>query len=94
MNYQLRAVVHGRVQGVSFRHYTMMRARDLDLTGWVRNMPDHTVETVAEGEKEKLDIFLDWLHVGPSAAHVTRVDAHWSPATGAFTDFDVRFGYG
>ncbi|HLV34186.1 MAG TPA: acylphosphatase [Spirillospora sp.] len=94
MKYQLQAVVHGRVQGVSFRHYTMMQARNLGLTGWVRNEPDGTVRTVAEGEKDKLDTFLDWLHIGPPAAQVTRVEANWYPATDEFVDFDVRYGHG
>lgn len=94
MAQQLRAIVHGRVQGVSFRHYTVLKAADLGLTGWVRNLPDNTVETLAEGEKEQLDRFLAWLHVGPAAAHVTHVDAYWSPASGKFVDFHVRYGFG
>lgn len=89
---QLRAVVHGRVQGVSFRHYTVLKARELGLTGWVRNLPDYTVETLAEGEKEALEQFLTWLHRGSPAARVLRVEAHWHPASGKFADFDVRYG--
>ncbi len=94
MNEQLHAVVHGRVQGVSFRHYTVLKAQDLGLTGWVRNQSDGTVETVAEGEREKLDQFLSWLHSGPPSAHVTRVEAHWYTAAGRFAGFNVRYGYG
>ncbi|MBZ0302886.1 MAG: acylphosphatase [Anaerolineae bacterium] len=94
MNYQLHAVVQGRVQGVSFRHYTVMQAQDLGLAGWVRNRPDGSVETTAEGEKEQLDIFLDWLHIGSPAAQVTQVTVHWYPATGTFSSFETRYGYG
>jgi acylphosphatase len=94
MPYQLHAVVHGRVQGVSFRHYTVLRARELGITGWVRNRPDGTVEVTAEGEKSQLNPFLDFLRSGPPAAHVTRVDLHWYDATGSFDSFDVRYGYG
>jgi acylphosphatase len=89
---QLRAIAHGRVQGVSFRHYTVLKASELGLTGWVRNLPDHTVETLAEGEKEQLERFLTWLHVGPPAAHVTQVDVYWSPASGKFADFHIWYG--
>jgi acylphosphatase len=91
---QLHAVVHGRVQGVSFRHYTMLRARELGLTGWVRNLPDGTVETTAEGDKTALDALLDFLQDGPPAAHVSRVDESWHTASGKFVDFTVRFGSG
>ena len=91
---QLHAVVHGRVQGVSFRYYTMMKAHQLGLTGWVRNQPDGTVETLAEGDRELLDAFLEFLNDGPPAARVTQVDAHWYPASGNFFTFDVRHGYG
>ncbi len=94
MTEQLRAVVHGRVQGVGFRHYTVVKATELGLTGWVRNLSDGTVETLAESDKETLDRFLAWLHTGPSAAHVTQVEAHWSAANGKFADFIVRYGFG
>lgn len=91
---RLHAIVHGRVQGVSFRYYTVQRARQLNLTGWVRNLPEGTVETVAEGDPAPLKQFLDFLHDGPTAAHVTQVDVQWQPVSGDFTDFDVRYGYG
>ena len=51
MNHRLHVIVEGRVQGVSFRYYTALTARRYNLTGWVRNLPDGTVETVAEGEQ-------------------------------------------
>ena len=46
---RLHAVVHGRVQGVSFRYFVMECARRLDLFGWVRNRYDGTVEVMVEG---------------------------------------------
>src|SRR5436309_6824649 len=72
---QVHAIVHGRVQGVSFRYYAKAEADRLGLTGWVRNMPDGTVETIAVGSREALEGFVRWLHEGPSGARVTRVDA-------------------
>ena len=72
---QLRAVVHGRVQGVGFRDATQHRAVELGLTGWVRNQSDGTVETLAEGERDVLERFLAFLQRGPNAAHVTRVES-------------------
>ena len=51
---RLRAIVSGRVQGVSFRYYTKKEADRLGVTGWVRNNHDRTVELVAEGTSEQL----------------------------------------
>jgi acylphosphatase len=87
---RLRAVVHGRVQGVSFRYSTCEQAENLGLVGYVRNLWDRTVEVVAEGPERDLQDLLSWLHQGPSMARVTRVDAQWHLAAGQFHDFEVR----
>jgi acylphosphatase len=86
---QLHAIVHGRVQGVSFRYNTRSVARQLSLNGWVRNLPDGTVETVAVGEQTMLDKFLAWLHQGPSGAHVTRVEVDWNDEPTSYTAFEI-----
>ena len=70
----LHAIVHGRVQGVTFRHYTAREAVRLALRGWVRNLPDGTVEVKAAGDAASLDALLSWLHHGPPAARVDRVE--------------------
>lgn len=88
---RLQAIVHGRVQGVNFRYYTLQRARDLRLTGYVRNLWDGTVEVVAEGQHSDLEELLAFLHVGPRAAFVTQVDTRWSATTGGFGRFEVRY---
>ena len=90
-NRRLTALVHGRVQGVGFRHFAVLRAGELGVTGYVRNRADGCVEVVAEGEQAPLDRFLEHLRVGPRMAVVSRVEAAWSPAAGEFTDFDSRF---
>jgi acylphosphatase len=87
---QLHAVVHGRVQGVNFRYYTLQTANQLGLTGWVRNRPDRTVEVVAEGRPGPLERLLAFLHSGPPSATVTRVEVQWRAATGAFDRFEIR----
>jgi len=88
---RLQAVVHGRVQGVSFRYYTQRQAQELGLNGYVRNRWDGTVEVVAEGPRAALDSLLSSLRRGPRAAFVTQVDVSWSPATGGFHRFEVRY---
>lgn len=85
----VRATVYGRVQGVFFRSFTSRKARDLGLTGYVRNMPDGTVEVYAEGEKEKLEELIAALKVGPPAAKVEKVATHWSDYSGKYPGFVV-----
>jgi len=88
---RLRAVVHGRVQGVSFRYYTHARASGLGLVGYVRNLSRERVEVVAEGDERSLQRLLSWLHIGPPLARVSRVDVRWSPPKGEFHYFEVRY---
>ncbi len=82
-------VVHGSVQGVFFRASTQSQASEHSLTGWVRNLPDGTVEIHAEGEKENLDRFIEWCRQGPPAANVQRLDLDWV-ASQSLSDFEVR----
>ena len=88
---RIEAVVHGLVQGVSFRHYARQEARKLDLTGWVKNERDRTVRVVAEGPEMALHQMVDWLHIGSPYGRVDKVDVIWSEATAEFTDFQVRW---
>lgn len=88
---QLTAIVHGYVQGVSFRYYTRRAANRLGLTGWVANQRDGTVKVIAEGDAATLQEFLAFLHEGPPAARVARVDDTWADAEGAFHNFSVRY---
>ncbi len=88
----LRAIVHGRVQGVFFRESTRRRAEELGLVGYVRNLPERTaVEVVAEGEKTQLNELLEFLRVGPPAAKVESVETHWSSYTGKHTRFETKY---
>jgi acylphosphatase len=86
---RVHLVVHGRVQGVSFRESTRVQAGRIGVTGWVRNRPEGTVEIVAEGEAAQLEEFIKWVDVGPSAARVDRVEAAWAEGTGEFAEFRV-----
>lgn len=88
---RLRAVMHGRVQGVNFRYYTLQQARQLGITGYVRNLWDGTVQVVAEGQRENVTRLLNWLRKGPRMAFVEKVDVQWLPHTGEFQRFEVRY---
>lgn len=88
-----RAIVSGRVQGVNFRHESKVRARELGLQGYVRNMRSgDDVEVVAQGRRDQLERFLDFLRTGPPVAQVTDVDVRWGEGSdeGPFDSFSVR----
>jgi len=85
------ATVHGRVQGVFFRAFVNRQARALDLTGYVRNLPNGAVEVRAEGNRQQLEKLTDYLRVGPHGASVKDITITWSEYTGNYTDFDVIF---
>lgn len=69
----VRAIVEGRVQGVSFRDNTRRQAHHLNITGHARNLPDGRVEVLACGTESAVNQLVDWLHKGPPAARVSRV---------------------
>ena len=77
-----RIVVRGRVQGVFFRAETRDRARSLGLSGWVRNVPDGSVEAVFEGDRDRIDSILEWCRRGPGFAEVEDVEVAWEEPRG------------
>jgi acylphosphatase len=88
-NLRLHAIVEGRVQGVSFRYFVQEKAKSLQVTGWVRNRWDDTVEVTAEGDQEILQKLLSALHTGPPAAVVMNVRYEWQEASGEFKRFGI-----
>ena len=66
-------VIGGRVQGVGFRAATKSRAISAGLSGWVRNLPDGTVECLLQGEAGRVDGMVDWLRRGPPGSRVAGV---------------------
>ncbi len=86
----LHVIVQGRVQGVYFRDYTRREADRLGLGGWVRNLPDGTVEAIIAGAKEKVDQMVDWLHTGSPMAVVTEVSVKELDREETFTNFTIR----
>lgn len=89
---RLDATVMGRVQGVGFRYFVLREAMGLDLDGWVANTMDGSVRCVAEGPRDRLELLLGRLRVGPPAAVVSNVSDAWMPATGTLGPFALRSG--
>ncbi len=86
-----RFLVSGRVQGVSFRQYTVDEARRLGARGWVRNLPDGRVEAEAEGPRAVVEALLGACRRGPPSAEVAEVEVAWMPHAGDLGSFSIRW---
>ena len=69
-----RVAVQGHVQGVFFRETTRRRALADGLAGWVRNLPDGSVEAVFEGEPEAVERLVEYVRSGPGRAEVSEAE--------------------
>ncbi len=81
----------GRVQGVGFRWFTVRAASRHDISGWVRNLPDGSVETLAQGTTTALDSFREELKRGPAGGAVHSLEESEVAPAGDLCGFDVRF---
>lgn len=88
---RVAARISGLVQGVCFRAYTRQEAGRLGLSGWVRNRTDGTVEAVLEGEAQKVEQMIAWLHTGPPQAEVRAVQVTEEQPTGDKNAFAIRY---
>jgi acylphosphatase len=88
--FSLHAIAHGQVQGVSYRAFIFEKARLLELTGFVRNLPSfEDVEIQAEGRKENLEKLLIYINQGPTTAMVDNVTVNWSGPVNKYTSFVI-----
>jgi len=87
-HYNIR--IQGKVQGVFYRASTQDKAKELGLNGWVRNEPDGSVYAEAEGERDKLDQFIDWCKQGPPRANVENVYFEVGEVVG-FESFTIKY---
>jgi len=85
-----RMLIHGRVQGVGFRWFTRQRAELLGLRGWVRNLPDRTVECLAAGDADTVSLFINMLKQGPALSRVDRIDILEEEAQPLHSSFQLR----
>jgi acylphosphatase len=82
-------IISGDVQGVGFRFYTRIKARNLDLKGFVRNLDSGEVEAIFEGEEDKVKEIIDWCKEGPHSALVKDIRVDFEEYTGEFESFEV-----
>ncbi len=79
--------ISGRVQGVGFRFYMKRKARELNVTGWVRNRRDGSVEALVQGAPEAVEAMIAWTRRGPSSAVVSEVKI--TEGSGEYVDFST-----
>ena len=77
-----RVRVTGRVQGVFFRAWAQGEARELGISGWIRNCPDGAVEAHLEAEEGDVARMIERMRRGPSSAQVEEVNAEDAPPEG------------
>ena len=83
------AIISGDVQGVGFRFHTRIKARNLGLKGFVRNLDSGEVEAIFEGEEDKIKEILDWCKEGPHSALVKNVKIDFEEYIGEFESFET-----
>jgi len=88
----VKVIVTGLVQGVLFRDFTRQKAKELGLTGYVRNMPGGwSVELEAEGELSGLKELISHVRRGPPQARVEKATINWGKYTGKYRQFEIRY---
>ena len=91
MNAGVQIVVEGMVQGVGFRYFVLGEARQLNLKGFVRNLPNNNVEIYSEGDRGLLEELIKSVKVGPRLSSVTNLQIEWKEYSGKYKSFDVTY---
>jgi len=88
---RLHAIVSGRVQGVGFRYFVKNAALESKLSGWVRNLPDGTVELEVEGPDEDVEEFREKLWKGPGFSRIDNINEDTLVPTGNNQGFSIKY---
>jgi len=86
---RLTLIIHGGVQGIFFRAFVKEHAIGVGFTGTVENLPNGTVEVIAEGKEEVLREFLHVIQGKHPFARVERIEEKWGRETGIFSNFTI-----
>lgn len=88
---ELHLKIFGNVQGVNFRYYTFEKAQELNLTGWVKNAADGSLEILAQGDRENLEKLTTWARKGPRLAKVESLEVKWQESQEIFNNFQIKY---
>ena len=88
---RIHIYISGIVQGVYLRHNTMIKAKELGLNGWARNLMDGSVEIVCEGESSSLDNMVEWCKIGPRGSSIENIDIQWEDFKNEFNSFKIIY---
>jgi len=88
---RIHLIIHGKVQGVFYRDNTQKKASELGLKGFVKNLPDGTVEIIAEGPEDKLNELSEFCRNNPGYSNVTDIEIKKEKSTNEFDSFEIRY---
>lgn len=83
-------MIHGDVQGVSYRYFARDIAKKMGVKGWMRNESDGSISAVVEGDDERVENFVNWCKQGSPMSTVEKVDITESKYSGLFKDFEIK----
>lgn len=86
---EIHCIISGKVQGVAYRAYLQEAATELQIVGYTNNIPDGTVEVVAQGDPDTLKAFVEYMHEGSLMSVVEGVAVEWRSVSKTFHEFSV-----
>ena len=91
MRIHAEIIVQGFVQGIGYRYFTLRKARDYNLVGYVKNLMNGDVLCEVEGEEGLVNDFIKELRIGPTFSRVTNIVVEKNNTLVGYTTFEVRF---
>lgn len=91
MKKNVHITINGKVQGIWFRANTKQKAEQLGITGWVKNIPNGSVEAIFEGEENCIKEMIDWCQHGPPQAKVENIEIKEQSITNGFDEFLIKY---
>lgn len=88
---QIQLTVYGNVQGVGFRYFSQMKAVQHEVKGWVRNCPDGSVEIIAEGTQNQLNLFIEDVKRGNPFSKVDNIVVNEGNSIDGYKSFKIKY---
>jgi acylphosphatase len=83
--------IRGRVQGVGYRYFAVQKAKEMGISGWVKNLVDGSVLIVAQGIEAEIKTFIDYLYIGPTRSRVDKISTCLMQITTVFDSFSIKY---